>query len=668
MTQGSRIQSIFNPDMVGRVDEFLRQCGQHWNDDRLNYILLGVSGTYGESIYAAGPEGGWTASEAGEDYHNHGGFWAAEPEAIASFQAWLEAKYDEVDSLNQAWGKGYTDFGQVKTFIPGADMPRRMAFDMASWYTQAMTDWSAVWTDSASKHFPGTPVYLCTGGHGIAMLGADFAAQAQMLSRFPSTGIRITNEASNYLSNFDMTRMVASACRFYDIGFGFEPAGYCDHNGIVGRLFNDISSGANQFHDYHGNPFSNSAYAQNLHRFSGLLGKREPLIDVAVFQPKPAVYLDEKEMSRFYGAAAALRQLVDVDFVDSTLVADGALEQYKLIVLPNTRFEEETTLQALLDWVEAGGVAVVARNEAPWLETIEGSTALREELLGDLASLPDTSLVVPETPDLGNRRAILEVGASGDDLWLSGDWFSAESGSEELPANRRSWRWMSHTARVILPVWFEGPATLYVGGNLFGENPISSGRLLLDGKELGPLLGPQDGDYLFEIPAADLAGKRRVTLEFDMKPLRGFDIGISDSRELGFLLNYIDFGPTRANRMVPAKLAELGLKATVAEADLLRCSRSLGEGKIFLMPTSQASATEFASFTWEVIRQASALGLGEEFIPLLDGKFDGVYCTLTTNSLLWFNDTDDPKPGYAVVKGKPYEVELEPHSIQEQPL
>ena len=48
-------------------------------------VLLGVSGIYGESIYPAGPEGGWTADRTGL-YHNHGGWWAGDELAGAAFR------------------------------------------------------------------------------------------------------------------------------------------------------------------------------------------------------------------------------------------------------------------------------------------------------------------------------------------------------------------------------------------------------------------------------------------------------------------------------------------------------------------------------------------------------------------------------------------------------
>ena len=71
-----RVQSLFNPALRPQVERFIAAFAARYRDRGVvESLLLGVTGIYGESIYPAGPEGGWTARLTG-DYHNHAGWWA----------------------------------------------------------------------------------------------------------------------------------------------------------------------------------------------------------------------------------------------------------------------------------------------------------------------------------------------------------------------------------------------------------------------------------------------------------------------------------------------------------------------------------------------------------------------------------------------------------------
>jgi hypothetical protein len=228
--QDSRVQSIFNPDLRPRVAAFLAAFAERYAASNvIENVLLGVTGIYGESIYPAGPEGGWTGKLTGS-YHNHHGWWAGDPLAGAAFRAAMKKQYGDIAALNAAWGTRYADFFEVATFLPAQAPGDRARADMAEWYQQAMTDWAAFWVAETRRVLPKTEIYLCTGGHGVPFLGADFTAQAKAIAPF-GAGIRITNEGSDYAHNFQLTREVATATRLYQTFCGFEPASKRDGHG-----------------------------------------------------------------------------------------------------------------------------------------------------------------------------------------------------------------------------------------------------------------------------------------------------------------------------------------------------------------------------------------------------------------------------------------------------
>ena len=141
----SRVQSLFNPRLRPQIERFLQAFADRYRDTGvIESVLLGVTGIYGESIYPAGPEGGWTAGYTGE-YHNHAGWWAGDALAVAAFRQ-IPAGSIRLDRCaKQAWGTAHRSFDDVATFLPDQIAQRPARADFVEWYQQAMTDWSVFW-------------------------------------------------------------------------------------------------------------------------------------------------------------------------------------------------------------------------------------------------------------------------------------------------------------------------------------------------------------------------------------------------------------------------------------------------------------------------------------------------------------------------------------------
>ena len=135
----SKVQSLFNPALRPQIERFLRAFAQRYRDTGvIESVLLGITGIYGESIYPAGPEGGWTARLTGE-YHNHHGWWAGDAYAVAAFRAAMREKYGRVKRLNAAWGVDHASFDEIEPFLPEKAPNDQARADFVEWYQQAMT-------------------------------------------------------------------------------------------------------------------------------------------------------------------------------------------------------------------------------------------------------------------------------------------------------------------------------------------------------------------------------------------------------------------------------------------------------------------------------------------------------------------------------------------------
>ena len=377
----SKIESLWNPNLPKWIDRFLGEFAKKYRDTGvIESVLLGIQGDYGEAIYSVSG-GGWTFNIPGE-YHNHAGYWCDDPYALADFRKFVEKRYGTLDELNKTWGAEYKSFDEVDfpgrkealaEFESASGGPpktpemRRRWLDFIDWYRAAMTDWSDWWIKTTKKHFPKTPIYLCTGGDAEPHHGSNFAEQCRVAAKHKA-GVRITNEASDYAQNFMITRWVAAAGKHYGAYYGFEPAGAEDEKGIVARIYNATASGANQLHDYNPNVVSSESRKDAQKAHIKYLFHAKPIVPVALWYPN--VYLT-LHWSEFLHPAAKIRDYTDFDYVDETMLRTGALDDYKVLVIIAGPIMETEDARLIAKWIKKGGRLIVM--DVPKFESVEGT-------------------------------------------------------------------------------------------------------------------------------------------------------------------------------------------------------------------------------------------------------------------------------------------------------
>ncbi len=387
----SKIESLWNPNLPRWIDRFLAAFAERYKDSGvIESVLLGIQGDFGEAIYSVA--GDWTQIIPGE-YHNHAGFWCNDKYALADFREWAKAKYGDRAKLNRAWGTNYTSFeavdypargegvGELKSALPTAPGPtRRHWLDFVEWYRASMTDWSDWWMATTRKYFPKTPIYLCTGGSAPPEHGSDFAEQCRVAAKHQA-GVRITNEGSHYSGNVAITRWVASAGKFYGAYFAFEPASLVDANGIVARFYNAIASGANQLHEYDRNAVADNLRLERQRACLPFLEKRNPIVPLALWYPNTSLSI---KWGGHLEQAVLLRDLVDYDWLDETLLAAGALERHKLLVIASGNVMETADATRIADWVTRGGRLLVVG--VPAFMSVEQTDAPEKTLFGSTSA------------------------------------------------------------------------------------------------------------------------------------------------------------------------------------------------------------------------------------------------------------------------------------------
>lgn len=619
--QASKVKSLWNPLLRPEIERFLAAFAERYRDRGvIQSVLLGITGIYGESIYPAGPEGGWTENLPGP-YHNHGGWWAGDSLAIAAFRAAMSERYETIADLNGAWRTEFRSFDEVSTFHPELAPSPAARADFVRWYEEEMTEWSRWWVEATRRAFPATPILLCTGGDGAPYLGADFTAQAKAIAPY-GAGIRITNEGSDYAANYAVTREVATATRLYGTWCGFEPASTVSPEGVAARLYNATASGARELHYYAPNIFASHEAIEVFRRSAEQLQVRRPAVPtVAVYLPRAAWAQDGGRVGESYRLVRQLRELVDLDLVNRTSVLDGVLAETRLLMIPHAPELEPDAAAAIDDWVRAGGV--VTRQ------------------VGDV---PEGLLSVETTRPIAARWR-LHVGAEGDRPFLDGDWWLPESGAE-FPAEGARKRWSGAAPGVWLPVEPGRPVVLEVEA-LLRQESLPDGadcKVKLDGRLLGTLhVG--HGVYRYELTAEQVT-RTPARLSFEPRTWRPSDYDIRDDRDLGVMLHRVELIRDPAAEVVLNR----GIEQRVDWAKVP--VETLGAGRVIRLPANPDDEA------WQLLLPGLLGGKQRRLgLPRLleDEAFDRIFVTRLGEGRLWLNMTAE-----SVERGG---VRLAPYSV-----
>ena len=369
------IQSIWSPYHKRHVVRILNAIGNHYEPMNVfEGVRLGPTGNYGESQYPAG--GNWAPVGEGP-MHIHIGYWAGDEYAQADFREYAKAKYQTLDALNHAWETNYRDFSEVTTILPQILPSPQHRFDMTKWYTDSMTEWCDWWVVEARKALPNTKIYQSSGGWGFRESGTDYTAQTKSMVQV-NGGIRLTNETDSFEQNFYATRLAATAARLYGVDLGYEPASSHTARGVVGRIFNTVATNGDHLFTYYPNvmnhPLSIEKWIENL----PLLDTRQdPIVDVAIYYPETMNQLDDSTFRHLYAwgfnpRAREIRTHLEVDYLDETLIRDGFLDQYKVLVHVWGDVVEADVLERIDNWVRKGGTLVFPSFPRGGLRTIEG--------------------------------------------------------------------------------------------------------------------------------------------------------------------------------------------------------------------------------------------------------------------------------------------------------
>ena len=493
-----------------------------------------------------------------------------------------------------------------------------------------MTDWSVFWVKTTRKHFPDAEIYLCTGGSGTPVLGADFTAQAKAIAPY-GAGIRITNEASSYPHNFVITREVATATRLYGTFAGFEPAGKVDEKGVVARIYNATASGVRQLHYYQPNILQSKTALANFRRNAHLLVPRQPVLRVGFYVSRETWAVAPETLGPMYEHARALRDLTDFDMVTRQSVADGGLRGLRALVLLESPVLEPKAAAAIEQWVRDGGILIAAdRRDAQLASRLYDGADWRGRLMTQTESTGDLVRLELDGPVPDRWR--MQVGTHADGPWLQGDWYHREAGGEfpDIPGATK--RWSGARPRVLLPTAPGVSYTLRLVAHVAGHSVAAEGNeVLVNGAVVGRL--GHAGSRIYEFPlSATILSQSPAILEFHMRTWSPKAVGQGgDDRRLGVALHSVELirqGKESAAEGVAALRYELEPEAFRSHV------RKVGAGWTVYLPGLSGQGETLVQVLAALLGRTGEHLSGAAALAPHDGQADGVYTTVVEGGVL----------------------------------
>jgi hypothetical protein len=649
----------------------------------LSAINVGVHGDYGEAGFLTGAR--VAVPDQRDDWvrrfgnaHDHLGFWCDDSQARADFRARMMEQYGTLEALNAAWHRAYQSPAEIDYPAQPMETPagsdRQHYLDFIAWYRGSAGRALELNLRAARQRFPDTLLMAPAGfGDEDVRGGNDNSLIPKLAARYHAA-VRSTHGAYKPFADncASMLGRLGSASRFYGAPFWTEPPGSLTPNQTVERIFESVSQGAAGYFDWASNAVANR---EVYYRNSKYLRVERPVVDVAMFYPAQAQSLrpDQPYANTFERACSYLRDYGNFDIVDDRMVNDGCLANYRVLALWEGTACDRITLDKIKAWVDGGGVLLAY--DFGKVADFNGDTSWFKELFGyvqDLAPARVSERYVGVVPPVYR----IDIGQNAIADYLDGNWYEPEIVDADTV------RWTGATATVRLPVDPDQNYAVAVQAMLPQELAGYKHDVLLNGRKIGEISTVGDVRYRFLIPDGALNGKSLATLTFQSEVPTA-----KSARQLGVRIQTITVIQVGAGD-AQAQTAPLPPPGSIRrELDLSHLSatdatqswvRRFGNGLTIYFPANRSLLKGYIEVIQRAMYHLSSIDPTRRNAINVDGSADGVYATLFTDKILYYNPKDTSVIKKVSVPATDFEmwkdivltptetswtVELKPHSI-----
>lgn len=681
--------SAWEPRLDRSITRGFTNLGAHYNTRRVpvtanamtavSAVYVGVHGDYGECGMPLGARTSVPGQR--EDWqrrfgnlHDHMGWWCAEPSARAAFRKQMLARYQTLPQLNSAWRTAYTSETQVAYPPDPAHATRRWWLDFVGWYRDSVTNLTERACVEARRTFPNAVRMIPCGFPNEDLRGGNDNSNLARIASRTGTAVRSTHGAFRPFaeSQASMLGRLASAARFYGAPFWTEPPSATTPDQQVERIFAAASLGSSGYFDWSANVRTGRDV---YYKYGKYLRCERPVVDVAMFYPSTYQMLRPNSPAPllFEQGCTAIRDILNYDILDERMITDGALDRYRVLVLWEGTVVEADALAAIRNWVSRGGV--VAAYDFGKIESVEGDTSWFREVFGHASRLSPAAISTRYASTDGSPPPLAMVVHPGDEEaqpFLRGDWKPAET----MDGVTR--RWTGASAEVILPVVPGHDYELGITAALPPEAAGKSRRVFVNDQPVGVLAQTGPMAPRFAVPASLLAGRTTAAIRIECEPwipARALKDS-SDTRPLGVWVSAVSLvstGPASAPQTPNGRIE------TVIDLNSIRTrwARKLGNGWAVYFPARKEGMSGYFEMVRYLTYHLSDLDPAKPDAIAVDNAWDGMYATLLTDKVLYYNATNhaairtivlspaalSTNPLLTTPSNYTHELTVEPHAI-----
>jgi hypothetical protein len=645
---------------------------------KVSALYVGVHGDYGEAglLMGARVAGGGQREDWRRRFgnvHDHLGWWCHDPIARADFRASMLRKYGGLPGLNAAWKRQFKSQDEIAYPEGPRAENNREWLDFVDWYYASVGKAIEANLTAARSHFPDTLLMLPAGFSDENLRGGNDNSLIPKLAAAHKADVRSTHAAFKPFAENASTMMgrLASASRFYGAPFWTEPPGSLTADEEVERIFEAVSQGAKGIFDWAENVIANR---EVYYRYGKLLRVEKPVVDVAMYYPSTAMRLrpDVGLAPTFTQACAAMRQEMNFDIVDDRMIQDGCLAGYRVLVMWEGAVVEQSTLDRVRAWVNDGGV--ITAYDFGKIRNVEGDLSWFDDMFGYVREMQPANVTERWVGDVPAQYRIA-VGQPNASDFLGGDWYEPDT------QDGITRRWTGAQATIRLPLDPTRSYNLVVRASVPAEAAPLKRQILINGTVVGNVESPGDVTYRFRIPSSAIEDHPLSTLTFQSDTFQPSKLlpGSSDTRSLGVWIHSIQVVEQGNDEARDAGLPPGNIRR---ELDIRKLStdwaRRYGKGLTVYFPATRRLIRGYMEVVRRVVYDLSDIFPGHRNAIQTGLDHDGVYSTLCTDRILYYNSTDTavsrtltiPAPAFAAWRGEvsapaetTWRVAVEPHSI-----
>jgi hypothetical protein len=622
--------SPWDPKFATFVDRgYQKLADKYASRNGASGLYLGVHGDFGETGFFTGARA--VLPDLKSDWqhrfgnlHDHIGWWCGDPLARTGFRDEMMRKYRDLDILNAAWKTKLRSPDEI-TYPESVDrVARRYWLDFVNWYRDATSRMADTVCNAARRRFPNTLLTLPVGfGNEDPRYGNDNSALPKLAARHR---VEVRSTHGGFVpfaeSQATMFGRLASACRFYGAPLWNEPAQALSPEQQVGRMFASVSLGTKGYFDW---PVNVRQGREVYYRNAKYLRVERPVVDVAMFFPSTSHLLrPEGGYPRtFQKGCTDIRDVLNYDIVDENMVRDGALTNYRVLVMWEGTVVEADVLAHIRDWVQNGGV--LAAYDFGKIETVEGDRDWFNEVFGYAGRLKpagpmDRFVATGPLP----ARYRVAVGDPGAQPYLSGTW------KEPEVTNGVSRRWSGGAAEARLPLDPRVHRSLVIRASFTSDAARPKHEVLVNGVKVGEIDVPEETTYSYSLPAAAIEGKEIAV------------VSLRSPSPAGVRVTYLQMEPPNA----PVAGQEPGLPPgrfeTALDVERLRAdwAKPLGRGWTVYCPVRRQQLPTYYEVVRYLAYHLSDLDATKKDAISVDNAWDGIYATLLSDKILYYNPRD----------------------------